>query len=88
MCFDPEPSRNPDVYFLCGAFGVAPILQKDTTMLAWAITFLVIALVAGVFGFTGIATASAGIAQILFVVFFVLFLVAMVVRAIQGKPPV
>ena len=35
-------------------------------MLGWALTFLVVALVAGVLGFGGIAGASAGIAQIIF----------------------
>jgi uncharacterized membrane protein YtjA (UPF0391 family) len=35
-------------------------------MLGWAVTFLIIALVAAVFGFGGIAAASAGIAKFLF----------------------
>ena len=34
-------------------------------MLGWALTFLVIALIAAALGFGGIAGASAGIAQIL-----------------------
>ena len=37
-------------------------------MLGWAVTFLIIAIIAGVLGFGGIAGTSAGIAQILFVV--------------------
>lgn len=57
-------------------------------MLRWALTFLVVALIAGVFGFGGIASASAGIAQILFFIFVALFILAMVARAVQGKPPV
>jgi uncharacterized membrane protein YtjA (UPF0391 family) len=40
-------------------------------MLGWAVTFLVIALIAAVFGFAGIAGAAAGIAQILFYIFLV-----------------
>ncbi len=52
-------------------------------MLGWALTFLVIALVAALFGFGGIASASAGIAQILFFVFIVLFLAAMVARVVS-----
>ena len=47
-------------------------------MLAWAIIFLVIALVAAVFGFTGIAVVSANIARILFFIFIVLFLLALI----------
>ena len=57
-------------------------------MLGWALTFLVIALIAAALGFGGIAGASAGIAQILFFVFIALFVVAMIARALQGRPPV
>jgi uncharacterized membrane protein YtjA (UPF0391 family) len=46
-------------------------------MLRWAVIFLIIAIVAGLFGFTGIATASAGIAKILFGIFVLLFIVAL-----------
>ncbi|WP_425093486.1 DUF1328 domain-containing protein [Tropicimonas sp. S265A] len=56
-------------------------------MLGWAITFLVIALVAALFGFGGIASASAGIAQILFFVFIALFVIALVARAVRGRTP-
>jgi len=52
-------------------------------MLGWALTFLVVALLAGVLGFGGIASTSAGIAQILFVVFLVLFVGAMVMRLLR-----
>jgi len=44
-------------------------------MLRWAFTFLVIALVAGLLGFTGIAGASALIAKVLFSIFLVVCLV-------------
>ena len=44
-------------------------------MLRWAVIFLIIALIAALFGFTDIAAASAGIAKILFGIFLVLFLV-------------
>jgi uncharacterized membrane protein YtjA (UPF0391 family) len=43
-------------------------------MLNWALTFLVIAIIAAVFGFGGIAATATGIAQILFYIFLVLFL--------------
>lgn len=46
-------------------------------MVHYAIVFLVIALIAAVFGFTGIAVASAGIAKILFFLFLVLFLISL-----------
>ena len=47
-------------------------------MLGWALTFLVIALIAGVLGFTTIAGAAIGIAKIVFYVFLVLFVVSLI----------
>jgi uncharacterized membrane protein YtjA (UPF0391 family) len=47
-------------------------------MLNWALAFLLIAIIAAVFGFTGIAVASAGIAKILFFVLLVVFLVVLI----------
>jgi len=46
-------------------------------MLRWAIGFLIVAIIAAIFGFGGIAAASAGIAKTLFFIFIVLFLVAL-----------
>jgi uncharacterized membrane protein YtjA (UPF0391 family) len=54
-------------------------------MLSWAVTFLIIAIAATIFGFTGIAGTSAGIAKILFVVFLVMFLISLVVPRV--RPP-
>ena len=54
-------------------------------MLGWAITFLIIALIAAALGFGGIAGTATGIAKILFVVFLVLFLVSLVVP--RFRPP-
>ena len=47
-------------------------------MLSWALTFLVVALIAAVLGFGVIAGTAAEIAKILFVVFLILFIVSMV----------
>jgi uncharacterized membrane protein YtjA (UPF0391 family) len=74
--------------FPCIGRDGAPPRQKETDMLGWALTFLVIALIAAALGFGGIAGASAGIAQILFFVFIVLFVIAMIARAVRGQPPV
>jgi uncharacterized membrane protein YtjA (UPF0391 family) len=46
-------------------------------MIGWAVTFLIVALVAGVLGFTGIAGAAVNIAWILFVVGLILAVVFM-----------
>jgi|GEM_PF-135077 Small integral membrane protein len=54
-------------------------LRGRHIMLSWAITFLIVALVAALFGFTGLAAGAASIAKILFAVFLVLFLVSLIV---------
>ena len=46
-------------------------------MLSLALLFLVVAIVAAVFGFTTVAGAAVGIAQLLFVIFAVLFVVTL-----------
>ena len=51
---------------------------RTTTMLSWALTFLVIALIAAVLGFGGVAGTAAWIAKVLFVVFLIAFLIAVV----------
>jgi uncharacterized membrane protein YtjA (UPF0391 family) len=47
-------------------------------MLSWAITFLVIALIAAVLGFGVVAGTAAEIAKILFFVFLVMFVVSLI----------
>ena len=54
-------------------------------MLGWALTFLVVALIAGVLGFTSIAGAAMGVAKILFFVFLVLFVVSLVMHLVRGS---
>jgi uncharacterized membrane protein YtjA (UPF0391 family) len=48
-------------------------------MLGWVVTFLVIALIAGLLGFGGVAGASIEIAKIIFFIAVILFLVSAVV---------
>ena len=47
-------------------------------MLRWAIMFLVVALIAALFGFTDVAGTSMVAARILFFVFLVLFVVSLI----------
>jgi uncharacterized membrane protein YtjA (UPF0391 family) len=56
---------------------------KEVSMFSWALMFLVIALIAALFGFTGIAGTATNIAWILFVVGIVLA----IVFAIAGRRP-
>jgi uncharacterized membrane protein YtjA (UPF0391 family) len=59
--------------------------MERTSMLGWALTFLVVALIAGVLGFTTIAGTAIGVAKILFYVFLVLFLVSLVMNFVRGR---
>jgi len=45
--------------------------------------FLVVAIVAGIFGFAGVMVAAAGIAKLLFYVFLVLFVVSLAMSVIS-----
>jgi uncharacterized membrane protein YtjA (UPF0391 family) len=56
-------------------------------MLGWALTFLVVALIAAVLGFGGIAGAAMDIAQIIFFVAIVLFLISAIVAVVRGRSP-
>ncbi len=58
-------------------------------MLGWAITFLVIALIAALFGFGGIAGTAVEAAKIIFFVAIVLFVISALVGLFRGRstPP-
>lgn len=59
--------------------------QPTLPMLSWAVTFLIIAIIAAVLGFGVIAGTAASIAKVLFLVFLVLFVVSLLMGR---KPPV
>jgi uncharacterized membrane protein YtjA (UPF0391 family) len=56
-------------------------------MLGWAITFLVIALIAAIFGFGGIAGMAVEAAKIIFFVAIALFLISAIVAIVRGRSP-
>ncbi len=56
-------------------------------MLNWALAFLVVEIIAAIFGFGGIAASAVEIAKIIFIVFLVLFLVAALMSVLRGKAP-
>jgi uncharacterized membrane protein YtjA (UPF0391 family) len=56
-------------------------------MLSWALTFLILALVAGFLGFFGLAGLAAGIAKVLLFAFLVLFLISALPGALRGRAP-
>ena len=93
------PAREPDfVPMNCGlfaGFGVGTINSgcelvcksqiEVVIMLSWVVTFLVIALIAGILGFGGVAGASIEIAKVIFFIAVVLFLVSAVISLARGR---
>lgn len=54
-------------------------------MLRWALMFLILALIAGVLGFTGIAGNAMYIARVLFFIFIVVFVAGLLYSLITGR---
>ncbi len=57
-------------------------------MLHWTLVFLVLAIIAAIFGFGFAAAAFAGIAKILFFVFLVVFIISLIFRSGSGRTTV
>jgi uncharacterized membrane protein YtjA (UPF0391 family) len=62
-------------------------IDRGNTMIGWALTFLLVALVAAVFGFGGIAGTAVEIAKLIFFVAIVLFAISAVVGLLRGRSP-
>jgi uncharacterized membrane protein YtjA (UPF0391 family) len=56
---------------------------QEEVMLRYAVIFFIVALIAGVFGYTGIAAGSAEIAKVLFLIFLVIFLATLLISAFR-----
>ena len=56
-------------------------------MLRWAVSFLMVALVAGVLAFSGVAAEAADIARLLFYLFLVLALLTLFFSVATGSRP-
>ncbi|HUZ11236.1 MAG TPA: DUF1328 domain-containing protein [Caulobacteraceae bacterium] len=54
-------------------------------MLGWAFLFLVIALAAGVLGFSAIVGAAIGLAKLFFYIFIVLFVISLIMHLVRGR---
>jgi uncharacterized membrane protein YtjA (UPF0391 family) len=79
---------GPDWFFGRGAaIGGAACnrAQEVLNMLGWVVTFLIIALIAGILGFGGVAGASIEIAKIIFFIAIVLFLISAIVGVARGR---
>jgi uncharacterized membrane protein YtjA (UPF0391 family) len=82
---------TPDYFSSRGAkFCVVPVLKRKLqtevlVMLSWVVTFLIVALIAGILGFGGIAGVSIEIAKTIFFIAVVLFLISAVVGLARGR---
>lgn len=56
-------------------------------MFGWALAFLIIAVAAGVFGFTGVATGAATIAKAVFVVALMIAVIGAIAAVVRRHPP-
>tara|TARA_R110002096_G_scaffold176057_5_gene352082 strand:+ start:2653 stop:2928 length:276 start_codon:yes stop_codon:yes gene_type:complete len=60
---------------------------KDQTMLGYMLLFIIIALVAGYFGFFALAGTAALIAKVLFILAIVFIIARGVMDAVRGRAP-
>jgi uncharacterized membrane protein YtjA (UPF0391 family) len=77
----PQPRRD----FLRRADCETGIASRGSVMLSWVVTFLIVALIAGILGFGGIAGVSIEIAKAIFFIAVVLFLISAVVGLARGR---
>jgi uncharacterized membrane protein YtjA (UPF0391 family) len=60
-------------------------VEENVIMFGWALTFLIVALIAAVLGFGGIAGFAVEIAQLIFYVAIILLVISVVVGLIRGR---
>src|SRR5205814_9690044 len=91
LCEDANTANECGEYRLAGmgrltrhAYDAWSNTVRRPNMLYWALMFFVVALIAGILGFTGVAMAAAGVAKLLFVVFLILFVLSLVAHLVGG----
>jgi uncharacterized membrane protein YtjA (UPF0391 family) len=61
--------------------------EREDAMIGWAVTFLVVALIAALLGFGGIAGTAMEAAKVVFFVAIALFLISAVFGVMRGRSP-
>jgi uncharacterized membrane protein YtjA (UPF0391 family) len=80
----PAPSgRRRIAAYSLGGGEVFPSPLKEMDMLHYALAFLVMALIAAIFGFGGIAAGATGIAKMLFLVFIVMACISFAISLLK-----
>ena len=55
-------------------------------MLIWAVIFLVVAIVASMFGFREVSSVATQIAKVLFFIFLILFIISLIMHYMPSTP--
>ena len=55
-------------------------------MLTWAVIFLVVAIVASMFGFREVSSVATQIAKVLFFIFLILFIISLILHYVYVPP--
>ena len=71
----------------CTTWQTATLNEGGIAMLGWALTFLIVALIAAVLGFGGIAGFAVEIAKIIFFVAIILFVISALFGLFRGRSP-
>ena len=85
MCDGDVGNENSFAGFPFRHYALSTVNAEDLFMFGWALTFLVIALIAGVLGFGGVAIISIEMAKIIFTVAIILFLVSVIIGFVRGR---
>lgn len=80
-------NRAPDLVLAPAGVICRGQMMEVIIMLRWTLIFLVVALVAAIFGFGGIAAGAADIARVLFFIFLVLFVLSLLINLFSGRNP-
>jgi len=89
-CLRPTCTKGTIAPLLTLPRQAAAVPQPTTeviTMLGWAVTFLIIALIAALLGFGGIAGVAIEAAKIVFFVAIVLFAISLIAGLVRGRTP-
>jgi uncharacterized membrane protein YtjA (UPF0391 family) len=71
--------------FIYRHYDFSTVNAEALYMFAWALTFLIIALIAGVLGFGGVAIISIEMAKVIFMVAIILFLISVIIGFVRGR---
>jgi uncharacterized membrane protein YtjA (UPF0391 family) len=63
------------------------VALRGGQMFRWAVVFLIVTFIAGIFAFAGLVLAAAALAKLIFYLFLVLFLLALIATLLRRSRP-